>query len=102
MQPAPTPPRKVLSVRRLVLLASVASVGSALLSGGPGVRPSIPFITTGASAQSSGQVSAEKVARPTGFADIVERVKPAVIGVRVKTEALSQREQMQFNSEDLP
>jgi serine protease Do len=102
MQSTPTPPRKVLPVRRLVLLASVASVGAALLFGGPGVQTNIPFVTSSASAQSGSQVSAEHAPRPTGFADIVERVKPAVIGVRVKTEAVSQREQMQFNSEDLP
>src|SRR5262245_809388 len=101
MQSNPSP-RKVLSVRRLVLLASVASIGAAVLFGGPGVRTNIPFITTTASAQSSGQVSAENAARPTGFADIVERVKPAVIGVRVKPETSSQRQQMQSNGEDLP
>ncbi|MFL5103994.1 MAG: Do family serine endopeptidase, partial [Xanthobacteraceae bacterium] len=90
-------PRKVLPARRLVLLASVASLGAAVLFGGPGVETYFPFTSS-----ASAQVSAEHAARPTGFADIVERVKPAVIGVRVKSEAVSQREQMQFNSEDLP
>jgi len=90
-------PRKVLSLRRLVLLASVTSVGAALLFGGPGVQTTFPF-----TAPAAAQVSSEHAARPVGFADIVERVKPAVIGVRVKGEAVSQREQMQFNSEDLP
>jgi len=90
-------PRIVLPARRLVLLASVASLGAAVLFGGPGVETYFPFTSS-----ASAQVSAEHAARPTGFADIVERVKPAVIGVRVKSEAVSQREQMQFNSEDLP
>jgi serine protease Do len=87
----------VLPARRLVLLASVASLGAAVLFGGPGVETYFPFTSS-----ATAQVSAEHVARPTGFADIVERVKPAVIGVRVKSEAVSQREQMQFNSDDFP
>src|SRR5499426_889717 len=97
MQKNNSTPRKILSLRRLVLLASVASVGAALLFGGPGVQTSLPFTSPAVA-----QVSSENAARPVGFADIVERVKPAVIGVRVKTEAVSQREQMQFNNEDLP
>src|SRR5262245_10457465 len=90
-------PRKILSVRRLALLASVTSVGAALLFGGPGVQTHLPF-----TAPAAAQISSEHAARPVGFADIVERVKPAVIGVRVKGEAVSQRERMQFNSDDLP
>src|SRR5262245_57860552 len=94
--PAPEP-RRVLPARRLVLLASVASLGAAVLFGGPGLQTYVPFTTS-----ATAQVSAEHAARPTGFADIVERVKPAVIGVRVKSDAVSQREQMQFNSDEFP
>jgi serine protease Do len=98
MSIAPTPaPRKVLSARRLVLLATVAGLGAATLFAAPGTPTHFSFPSTAAA-----QVSAEHAPRPVGFADIVERVKPAVIGVRVKGEAISQREQMQFNSEDLP
>src|SRR5215813_11275974 len=97
MQKATPTPRKILSMRRLVLLASVTSVGAALLFGGPGVQTTFPFTVP-----ANAQISSEHAARPVGFADIVERVKPAVIGVRVKGEAVSQREQMQFNGEDLP
>src|SRR5262245_32070335 len=89
--------RKILSMRRLVLLASVTTVGAALLFGGPGVQTTFPFTVPAAA-----QVSSEHAARPVGLADIVEKVKPAVIGVRVKGEAVAQREQMQFNGEDLP
>ena len=89
-------PRKVLTARRLVLLATVAGLGALTLFSGSSGTISIPF-TPPASAQ---QVSAEHAARPTGFADIVEKVKPAVIGVRVKTETVSQRERMQFNQQD--
>jgi serine protease Do len=92
----PTPePRRVLPARRLVLLASVASLGAAVLFGGPGVQTYFPFASS-----ATAQVSAEHAARPTGFADIVEHVKPAVIGVRVKSEAVSQREPLQFNGDD--
>src|SRR5262249_11290858 len=101
MQPTPPLPsaRKVLSARRLALLASVAALGAAVLFGGPGVPNTMPF----APASASAQVSAEHAARPVRLAAIVERVKPAVIGVRVKSDAtVSQREPMQFNGEELP
>src|SRR5262245_50856094 len=87
-------PRKLLAARRLVLLASVAALGAAALFAGPGPQ-NIPFWPT-----AQAQVSAETAARPVGFADIVERVKPAVIGVRVKSDQVSQRDRMQFNNED--
>jgi serine protease Do len=89
----PTPaPRRALTVRRLVLLASVAGLGAAVLFTGPGQN--LPSWSS-----ANAQVSAESAARPVGFADIVERVKPAVIGVRVKGDQVSQRERMQFNEE---
>ena len=95
---SPPAPRRTLSARRLVLLASVAALGAAALFGVPSGAPNLPFAATTAVAQ----VSAEHAAHPVGFADIVARVKPAVIGVRVKTEAVSQREEMQLNGEDAP
>jgi serine protease Do len=71
--------RRTLSARRLVLLASVASLGAAvlLIEGVP--RVSLPAFASAA--------RAAEVARPVGFADIVEKVKPAVISVRVKMDA---------------
>ena len=80
-QPAPSP-RKPLSARRLALLASVAGIGTAVLFAGPALIPqgSLPAFSTHAHA-------AESSARPVGFADIVEKVKPAVISVRVKMNA---------------
>jgi serine protease Do len=89
------PARRLLTARRLVLLASVAGLGTAVLFSGPGGQPVLPGWSS-----ASAQVRATDAARPVGFADIVERVRPAVIGVRVKNEALSQR--MQFFDEDLP
>jgi serine protease Do len=96
----PTPaPRKVLTARRSVLLASVAGLGAALMFGGPNLPQNTPFTSATAVAQ---QVGAETAARPTGFADIVERVKPAVIGVRVKGDAVAQRSPMQFDGNNIP
>ena len=72
--------RKVLTARRLTLLASVAGVGIAVLLGGPGYRSvDLPAFTASAQA-------AETAQHPTGFADLVARVKPAVISVRVSLD----------------
>src|SRR5262245_63378097 len=92
--PAPQP-RKTLTARRLVLLATVAGLGALTLFNGPGGPVNVPF-----TAPAAAQVSAHNAARPTGFADIVEKVKPAVIGVRVKAETSAPRERMQFNQDD--
>ena len=75
------PKARILSARRLVLLASVAGLGATVLFGGAGLLPkgSGPALATIAYAQG--------VQRPMGFADIVEKVKPAVISVRVKVAA---------------
>src|SRR5437899_601688 len=75
------PKSRILSRRRLVLMASVAGLGLTMLLGGSGFAPrvSAPTLTNIAYAQG--------VQRPVGFADIVEKVKPAVISVRVKMDA---------------
>ncbi len=73
--------RRFLSARRVVLLASAAALsGSVLIAGyGGGSQTRLPALISPAHAQSP--------ARPVGFADIVEKVKPAVISVRVKVDA---------------
>ena len=76
--------RNSFSARRLVLLASVAAVGAAVLVGGPGVyHANLPAWTSAASAADL------TLQHPSGFADIVSKVKPAVISVRVKIDAAS-------------
>jgi serine protease Do len=75
--------RKVLSARRLVLLASVAGLGATVFFAGAQFAPPPSQWTNAATAQ---ELTTQNLARPTGFADIVERVKPAVIGVRVKVD----------------
>jgi len=71
---------RILSARRLALLAGAAGLSAVVLLGAnlaPGTtRSSLPGIAF-----------AQNMQRPVGFADIVEKVKPAVISVRVKVDA---------------
>jgi serine protease Do len=63
---------------RSLLLAGVAGLGVAVVIAGPSLpQGGLPALTTPAHAQTT--------ARPAGFADLVEKVKPAVISVRVKS-----------------
>src|SRR6266508_1164451 len=73
------PARRVLSARRLVLLASTAGLGIAVLFAGPGHLPNFPALGNAAAV-------AQTMQKPAGFADVVEKVKPAVISVRVKLD----------------
>jgi serine protease Do len=77
--PAPKP-RSVLSARRIVLLASAAVLGAGVLISGAQLVPArdASFLASPAYAQTA--------QRPVGFADIVEKVKPSVISVRVKVD----------------
>ena len=72
---------RALTTRRLVLLATVANLGIAALVVGPG-----GFSQSMLRAFSPAD-AAESTQRPVGFADLVEKVKPAVISVRVKMES---------------
>jgi serine protease Do len=76
-----TPRRSLLSARKFALMASVvAGLGVAVYGFGPSAGP-VDIFTTSAHAQVNNEV--RKVAQPIGFADIVERVKPSVISVKV-------------------
>ncbi len=72
-----------LTARRVALLASVAGLGAAVLIAGPSFyRPAdVGFGTPAASAAET-----TGLPHPASFADIVAKVKPAVISVRVKIE----------------
>jgi serine protease Do len=79
---------RVLPARRLILLATtIASLGAAALVVGPGLDLSSGY--PAAVAQNLSE-QARKLQAPVGFADIVEKVKPAVISVRVKVDGGSQ------------
>ncbi|MHC4055538.1 Do family serine endopeptidase [Bradyrhizobium sp. 25ACV] len=75
-----TTSRKILRPRRLALLGTVAALGVAVLAAAPGSSPFGPgsFITPAQAAESA--------ATPPGFGDLVSKVKPAVISVRVKID----------------
>src|SRR5437763_11235452 len=82
---------RALSTRRLILLATVANLGVAALVVSPHGLPQslIPSLSTAA---------AETAQRPSGFGDLVDKVKPAVISVRVKMDA---PKTMSFDGGDL-
>jgi serine protease Do len=74
------PRRSLLSARKFALMASVvAGLGVAMYGIGP--TGPVDIFSTSAHAQVNNEV--RKVAQPIGFADIVERVKPSVISVKV-------------------
>ena len=85
MQPSDSPaPKSRLSGRRIALLATtIAGLGAAAVFAGPDVNLSAVYPT--AHAQNLSE-QAQRLPAPNGFADIVEKVKPAVISVRVKIE----------------
>src|SRR5271163_2348768 len=75
------PPNR-LSARRVTLMASVAGIGLAVLLAGPGV-----FRATSTPGFTGSAIAAETMPRSSGFADIVAKVKPAVISIRVRLDA---------------
>jgi serine protease Do len=82
------PRRSLFSARKIALMASVvAGLGVAIYGFSP-PSGSADFFTSPAHAQVNNEV--RKVEKPVGFADIVERVKPSVISVKVNiTEKLA-------------
>lgn len=83
--------RKAFAARRLALLASAAGLAIAVVAAGTSGFSTLNFpsaITT---------AHAQSMQRSTGFADIVEKVKPAVISVRVKVDATAKMTSMNGN-----
>src|SRR5437016_6263175 len=91
--------RSLLSARKFALMASVvAGLGVAVYGFSPSPG-SARIFSSPAHAQVNNEV--RKVERPIGFADIVERVKPSVISVKVKiSEKLAKDDSS--NNEDSP
>ena len=90
------PRRRLLSARRLTLLGSVAVMGSAIAVAGPlgyGRSAEQAFAATPTSQAQQG---------PTGFADLVVKVKPAVISVRVKIDEGTDTNTLGPSSKNLP
>jgi serine protease Do len=80
--------RTILKPRRLALLGTVAALGVAVLVGSPG---SSQFGLTSFIAPAQ---AAEAAATPPGFGDLVAKVKPAVVSVRVKIDQDSDKSAM--------
>jgi serine protease Do len=77
--------RRGLSARRIALLATtIAGIGAVAVLAP--YAPQANFLAGPAHAQNLTQQAQQLPQRPVGFADIVEKVKPAVISVRVKME----------------
>ena len=91
--------RRTLSARRVALLATtVASLAAATLVFSPNTyAPSA--LADAAQAQNLTEKVQQLPQRPVGFADIVEKVKPAVISVRVKIDRPSEPS---LSEDDLP
>ena len=79
-------PRGILSARRFALLTTaITGLGAAALVVPPAIAPQGNLFSTPALAQNL-SAEAKRVPAPAGFADVVAKVKPAVISVRVKKQ----------------
>src|SRR5216684_194894 len=96
------PRRSLFSARKFALMASVvAGLGIAVYGFSPSQHP-VDIFSTAAHAQVNNDV--RKVAQPIGFADIVERVKPSVISVKVNIneKVASKDDGANNNNDDSP
>jgi serine protease Do len=99
--PFQAPRRSLFSARRFALMASVvAGFGIAAYGFGSSQGP-VDIFTSTAHAQVNNDVS--KVQKPVGFADIVERVKPSVISVKVNiNEKVATKDDSGGNNDESP
>jgi len=86
---------KRVSAYRLILLASAASVAAAVVVGGPSGNGVLSSLVAPAQAATDTQA-------PAGFADVVAKVKPAVISVKVKVEPTAQMMQEGDEGDAIP
>src|SRR5476651_99862 len=95
------PRRSLFSARKFALMASVvAGLGVAVYGFGPSQGP-VDVFSSPAHAQVNNEV--RKVEKPIGFADIVERVKPSVISVKVNiNEKVAKDDSSNNNNDDSP
>jgi serine protease Do len=95
------PRRSLFSARKFALMASVvAGLGVAIYGFGPSQGP-VDIFSSAAHAQVNNEV--RKVEKPVGFADIVERVKPSVISVKVNiNEKVAKDDSANNNNDDSP
>src|SRR5213080_798366 len=92
--------RSLFSARKFALMASVvAGLGAAMYGFSPQQGP-LDVFTSAAHAQVNNEV--RKVERPIGFADIVERVKPSVISVKINIADKSSKDDSANKDDDSP
>ncbi len=96
MNPENSTKSRLLNPRRLALLASAAGLGAFLVLGGPGLYRASAVDFGAAPAHAAETV----LAHPAGFADIVAKVKPAVVSVRVKIDDASAPAEMHQSNDD--
>ena len=86
---------RIFSRRRLVLLTSIAGIAAIVALGGPTAynHLSPPWISSARAADTPIQQSA-------GFANLVARVKPAVISVRVQLDEVANASDLSSDNED--
>jgi serine protease Do len=89
--------RSLFSARKFALMASVvAGLGAAVYGFSP--QAPVDVFTSAAHAQVNNEV--RKVERPIGFADIVERVKPSVISVKINIAEKASKGDDSANKDD--
>ena len=87
-------PRRILPARRLTLLGSVAVLGSAMLLAGP--------MGYGRFAEPASAATTQAQQGPAAFSDLIAKVKPAVISVRVKVDKGVDISGLEQNDEETP
>src|SRR5689334_8427727 len=96
---ASSAPKHRFSVRRIALLSTaLVGIGAAAFV----LAPNIPSGTYPSALAQNLSEQAQKLRAPIGFADIVEKVKPAVISVRVEVAGVQTSGTSNLDSEDLP
>ncbi|SIO66260.1 serine protease Do [Bradyrhizobium erythrophlei] len=94
------PRRSLFSARKFALMASVvAGLGVAVYGFSPSHDP-VNIFTSPAHAQVNNEV--RRVEKPIGFADIVERVKPSVISVKVNINEKVSKDDSAGKDDDSP
>jgi serine protease Do len=84
--------------RRLVLLASVAGIAAIVALGGSMGYTHLPRAWMSSARAADTNIQQQ----PAGFADLVAKVKPAVISVRVQMDETSNAADLSSNEEDNP
>src|SRR5690349_3461637 len=96
---ASSAPKQRFSVRRIALLSTaLVGLGAAAFV----LTPNMPSGTYPAALAQNLSEQAKKLNAPVGFADIVEKVKPAVVSVRVEVGGVQTSGTDSLDSEDLP